>query len=112
MPVYDYLCPECGPFEVSRPMAEYKLPHDCPACGFSSSRITSAPQLNIMPGSLRKAHARNEKSAHAPKVSRSCCSGGTCSHHKTSSTNAAQKEGAPALLKAQKGVRRPWQISH
>jgi len=113
MPMYDYQCPSCGPFEASRRLAEYKQPHDCPVCHTSSPRMMSAPQLNTMSASSRKAHITNEKSAHAPKVNRSCCSSGKCSHHsKTTPKNTVLKEGAPLPLKAQTGVRRPWQISH
>ena len=32
MPVYEYLCSECGPFTRMRAMAEYELPSDCPSC--------------------------------------------------------------------------------
>ena len=32
MPVYEYLCNDCGPFTDMRPMAECDLPQDCPQC--------------------------------------------------------------------------------
>jgi putative FmdB family regulatory protein len=32
MPVYEYLCDDCGPFTDVRPMAECDTPQDCPQC--------------------------------------------------------------------------------
>ena len=32
MPVYEYLCNDCGPFTDMRPMAECDDPQDCPQC--------------------------------------------------------------------------------
>ena len=32
MPVYEYLCNDCGPFTDMRPMAECDDPQDCPRC--------------------------------------------------------------------------------
>ena len=32
MPVYEYLCNDCGPFTDMRPMAECDYPQDCPQC--------------------------------------------------------------------------------
>lgn len=114
MPLYAYQCPRCGPFDAYRPMAEYRAPCPCPACGVSSARKVTAPQLNIMPAAIRNAHAKNERSAHAPKVRHaSCCAGGTCARHRAGNGNgAAPKEGRAPALKMQAGARRPWQISH
>jgi putative FmdB family regulatory protein len=34
MPVYEYVCRECGkPFEMTRPMAEAQAGTKCPSCG-------------------------------------------------------------------------------
>jgi len=113
MPIYEYSCPDCGLFEANAPMASYKQPQACPHCSASAARTISAPQLNLMASGTRKAHATNERSAHAPRMARSsCCAGGTCSHHKSQAQKTALKEGAPPPLKMQTGVRRPWQISH
>ena len=38
MPVYEYLCDDCGPFTDMRPMAECDAPQDCPQCDGSSNR--------------------------------------------------------------------------
>lgn len=46
MPVYDYLCEDCGPFTEMRPMSDYELPHDCPQCGREAPRaFLTAPRL-------------------------------------------------------------------
>src|SRR6202000_1826826 len=69
MPVYDYLCKECGPFTEMRPMAECDEPQDCPQCaGVSPRAILTAPNFFCMPSDRRKAHATNERSANAPKT--------------------------------------------
>ena len=39
MPVYEYLCNDCGPFTDMRPMAECDDPQDCPRCEAESPRV-------------------------------------------------------------------------
>ena len=68
MPVYDYHCATCGPFESSRPMKESSEPAACPQCAALTARVLVAPSLNLMQASTRKAEIRNEKSANAPEV--------------------------------------------
>ena len=69
MPVYEYLCNDCGPFTDMRPMAECDDPQDCPQCETESPRvILTAPAFFCMPSDKRKAIATNERSAHAPKT--------------------------------------------
>ncbi|MCC0806173.1 zinc ribbon domain-containing protein [Methylobacterium sp. W2] len=105
MPVYDYACDACGPFTVLRPMAQFKDPHDCPDCGSSCGRaFLTAPNLASMDAGRRKAHAVNERSAHAPRKSSGhgagcgCCSG-------------TSKTKQPAAAKSFPNAR-PWMISH
>ena len=70
MPVYEYLCNDCGPFTDMRPMAECDDPQDCPRCDAEAPRvILTAPAFFCMPSDKRKAIATNERSAHAPKTS-------------------------------------------
>ena len=69
MPVYDYLCDDCGPFTDMRPMAECDYPQECPHCETTAPRVfLTAPNFSCMPADRRKAHATNERSAHAPKT--------------------------------------------
>ena len=112
MPVYDYLCNECGPFTDMRPMAECDDPMDCPQCSAESPRaILTAPNFFCMPSDRRKAIATNERSAHAPKTldqykashgpGCGCCSG------KAGRLVTKTKSGAKGFPTA-----RPWMISH
>src|ERR1700743_28320 len=69
MPVYEYLCDDCGPFKDMRPMSECDEPQDCPQCaGLSPRAILTAPNFFCMPSDKRKAYATNERSANAPKT--------------------------------------------
>jgi putative FmdB family regulatory protein len=114
MPVYEYLCGDCGPFTDMRPMAESDLPHDCPDCGTSAPRvILTAPNFSGLSAERRTAFATNERSANAPQSSAeykarhgagcSCCSGSSKKSRMTYKT----KSGAKSFPTA-----RPWMISH
>lgn len=46
MPIYDYSCVRCGPFTLSRPLAEYAQAQPCPVCGTEAPRaMLSAPTI-------------------------------------------------------------------
>ena len=68
MPVYDFLCRDCGPFEQRRSFAEAGEPMACPSCGGQARRVYSMPNTKRMPGALSSAMDRVEKSAHEPEV--------------------------------------------
>jgi putative FmdB family regulatory protein len=113
MPVYEYLCNDCGPFTDMRPMAECDAPQDCPQCAVEASRvILTAPNFFCMPSDRRKAHATNERSANAPKTvgeykashGPGC---GCCSTTKPSRLIKQTRSGAKSFPTA-----RPWMISH
>ena len=115
MPVYEYLCNDCGPFTDMRPMAECDEPQDCPKCEFESPRvILTAPAFFCMPSDKRKAHATNERSANAPKTvdeykashgaGCGCCSGKS---KKPARLMKQTRSGAKSFPTA-----RPWMISH
>ena len=112
MPVYEYLCDDCGPFTDMRPMAECELPSACPECaGFAPRVMLTAPHCSSISAERRQAHATNERSAHAPKTLSqtrgahtpgcSCCSG------RSSRFTARGKNGAKSFPGS-----RPWMISH
>ena len=113
MPVYEYLCNDCGPFTDMRPMAECDAPQDCPRCEVESPRVMlTAPTFFCMPSDKRKAHATNERSSNAPKTSAEYkathgpgC--GCCSSKKPARLTARTKSGAKSFPTA-----RPWMISH
>ncbi|KRR05279.1 FmdB family zinc ribbon protein [Bradyrhizobium valentinum] len=115
MPVYEYLCNNCGPFTDIRPMAEFEDPQDCPRCETESPRvILTAPAFFCMPSDKRKAHATNERSANAPKTlgeykashgpGCGCCSTGKQKPARLMTKTRSGAKGFPTA--------RPWMISH
>ncbi|MGW5841056.1 FmdB family zinc ribbon protein [Methylorubrum extorquens] len=63
MPTYDYNCSACGPFTAMRPMAEFRDPCACPACGAGAGRtFLRAPAITSMDPTQRSALAANERS--------------------------------------------------
>ncbi len=113
MPVYDYLCSECGPFTEMRPMMECDAPQSCPECSALAPRaFLTAPYFATMSRESRLAHATNERSAHAPKTlgeykalhGPGC---GCCSGKKPARLVTKSKSGAKGFPTA-----RPWMISH
>ncbi|MBV8753871.1 MAG: zinc ribbon domain-containing protein [Hyphomicrobiales bacterium] len=112
MPVYDYLCEDCGPFTDLRPMAECERPHRCPECGRQAPRVLlTAPNLAAMSMGRRLAFATNERSAHAPTalsglVGRHAAGCSCCAPFPKRKT-ARGRNGAKSFPSA-----RPWMISH
>ncbi|GAB0113476.1 FmdB family zinc ribbon protein [Acidisoma sp. C75] len=110
MPLYDYLCADCGAFTAERPMALFDAAMDCPACGRSAPRaLLTVPHLATMEGHRRRAHGVNEQSAHAPATTAATgrhppgC--GCCGRSK------GRVADAPAAAKSFPSSR-PWMISH
>ena len=68
MPIYDFICKDCGPFETRRSLAEAGEPTGCPSCGGEARRVYSMPNTKKVPAGLSKAMDRAEKSAHEPEV--------------------------------------------
>jgi putative FmdB family regulatory protein len=68
MPLYDYACPDCGPFSAWSAMARAGEPCACPDCGRDGPRQLAAPHLATLNGSLRKALDRAERSTAEPRV--------------------------------------------
>lgn len=98
MPIYEYSCAACGPFSDWGRIAESGAPAGCPHCGQSSPRKISAPRLSVIASDLKKAHERNEKSAHEPQHRKKTC------HHDHDHTNKQ--------CKVPPGPRRPWMLGH
>ena len=73
MPLYDYECLACGPFEALRSISRREEPAACPACAQDADRVLiSAPRLADMDPFTRIADAAQaNKTAHwrkpAPK---------------------------------------------
>ncbi|GGP99641.1 FmdB family zinc ribbon protein [Streptosporangium pseudovulgare] len=68
MVTYEYLCPECGRFEVRLPMGAAPPTRDCPACERAARRVLSAPRLSRVSPALSAALDRGERSREAPEV--------------------------------------------
>lgn len=109
MPVYEYECQDCGPFEALQPMAKFNEPCECPDCNKASPRgFFSAPNVSLVTSATRHAHTTNERSADTPKKSNhgpgcSCCGGGA----KKSGGTLYRPDGSKSFPK-----KRPWMISH
>ena len=105
MPSYEYVCPECGGFEASRPVAEAAAPHPCPDCARPASRALASPHVRTARAATRYvAESRNERSANEPAV-----------EHRLKGTTSQHREHAHAHHghdHAHKGQRRPWMIGH
>ncbi len=105
MPIYDYRCVTCGPFEAMRRMAERDEPGSCPRCGMMADRVlVHAPGLADMPAAARFAMATNERARHEPKLS------ATHRHHSGCGCGKAGSGGSVAAKSF--SDRRPWMISH
>ena len=70
MPIYDFVCGDCGGFEQRRSFAEASDPVACPSCGKEATRVYSMPNTRRMPAGLSKAMDRSEGSAYEPEVVR------------------------------------------
>ncbi len=108
MPIYEYLCEPCEQvFSELRPLSEHQAMARCPSCRTPAARIlASAPRLNVMRASIRRAHETNERSAHAPRISSRgghVC-GADCGHHRSGGDTSP-----PAKQQAGK---RPWMLGH
>jgi len=102
MPIYDYHCSDCDiEFTELRPMALCGEPTECPACRGRAERFITAPRLATMSAATRQAHQTNERSAHAPRVSRGHQCGAGCSHH-----------SEKPQLRQSSTTKRPWMIGH
>jgi putative FmdB family regulatory protein len=118
MPTYDYNCASCGGFDALRSLSDRNNPCACPSCGEDSPRVfVHAPRQSLLSSDQRFAYDTNERSQHAPMMSRDsdgryarlrhpagcgCCSTGS---RKTSTVTAPN--GAKAFP-----TKRPWMISH
>jgi putative FmdB family regulatory protein len=101
MPIYQFYCENCGPFEQRRSFQEAGQPLECSRCGDPAMRVFTPPSLYKTSAATRIAHARNEKSAHEPRVEHRAVS------EEPSSTPHLHHHPAH-----QHGPKRPWMIGH
>jgi len=115
MPLYDFECQECGPFVAFSSIEDRARPAFCPECGRTSRRVISAPNLCLMPSTTRKAYAINERSQHAPRVSRGHACGAGCGCGSGSSSKKVATTTIPKLGQFQTSTKkspRPWMLGH
>ncbi len=101
MPLYEFSCESCGPFEQRRSFAEANEPMLCPSCQTIATRAYTLPGLYKTSKAERIARSRNEKSAHEPRVERRSMDerGTSSNHHHHHPTR-------------HHGPHRPWMLGH
>ena len=106
MPLYDYICADCGPFKETAPISQYDAPCACPTCGTLSERnLLCTPQVSAVSSLARKAHAVNERSADSPR--RAKANGLKPSGPRIKSKAITHASGSKSLA-----GNRPWMLSH
>jgi len=70
VPIYEFLCRECGPFEQQCSLTESSGSTTCPSCGEAAKRVYHMPATRKMSAALSNAMNRVEKSTHEPEVVR------------------------------------------
>lgn len=105
MPVYNYICETCGPFEAMAPMAKFSDPCDCPSCGAVSERALTMPQLSTVSSTNRRAHMINERASDSPR--RAKANGLTPSGPRIKSKAVTRSDGSRSIAGS-----RPWMLSH
>jgi putative FmdB family regulatory protein len=75
MPIYDYLCTQCGPFTAMRKLADFQQPSPCPVCQQAASRALVVPR--VLPRSQRQAAAEPNDNASYKRLAHqsgcACC---------------------------------------
>ncbi len=104
MPLYDYHCEACGDFRAWRRMQAAQEAAECPHCGTDARRVLAAPQLGRVSRDTRRAHERNERSAHSPQLASA-----RGLHRPATGSGCAHAHAAPGrgLLHG-----RPWMLGH
>lgn len=72
MPMYTYRCPECGTFQLMRPLDHRNDPTACPTCGRAGRRtFETARVTQVSTPALDRAVTKAGRSAETPEVTRS-----------------------------------------
>lgn len=71
MPIYEYLCTQCGSFTEVQSMANSSQSRPCPICREAADRTITAPHVRTTKASiLVRNEERNQRSANKPRVVR------------------------------------------
>jgi putative FmdB family regulatory protein len=109
MPLYDYLCAGCGPFEARADVSAAGAGADCPDCGAIAARSFGAPGGR---GPRRQRQMEGLSSAAVRRVDRSTA-GGAASVGAMPAGVPIDRSGRPLVSHAHHaGGRRPWQVGH
>ncbi|MGH3087937.1 MAG: FmdB family zinc ribbon protein [Rubrobacteraceae bacterium] len=92
MPLYEFLCENCGSFDRHRPLGEANETMPCPECGENARRVYCAPGVISTSADLKKARHLNEHGSEPKLVRREKGKGSASS---------------PGPVRG-----RPWQIGH
>ena len=112
MPLYNYECTDCGPFEEWQSMSQSAEPNTCTNCGEQSKRAMSTPGLALMSANTRTAHFRNEKSADRPEVVKKPKNVKAQEGHGKSKGGGHTHHGHSHSHSHGHGPSRPWMIGH
>ncbi len=122
MPVYDYECGLCGPFNDLQTADRAAEPGLCPRCGSDAPRVyATMPRLSALSAEKRTAYATNERASAAPlsvgawkeeqaRKHRDHKHGPGCgcgSHGEKKNRTLVMPDGSKTFPGA-----RPWMISH
>lgn len=103
MPLYEYECEAGHRQQRLRAIAVRDDAVDCDCCGAPASRTVVAPRLAVMSSLNRRAHERNERSAHEPRR-----------HTRTAPVEHAPKKTSHACSHGHAHAHhgRPWMLGH
>ncbi|WP_407441280.1 FmdB family zinc ribbon protein [Rhodococcus sp. (in: high G+C Gram-positive bacteria)] len=68
MPLYEYRCVDCGPFDVSVSMSDVRPTTVCPACAAESPRAITAPRFGRGPTAAMRVLDSTARTASEPAV--------------------------------------------
>ncbi|WP_170765108.1 zinc ribbon domain-containing protein [Ruegeria lacuscaerulensis] len=121
MPLYDYNCGTCGPFQGYASMSRYRHPASCPICGSKSARKISLPFVARLAPAVVGANLRNEKAAEKPMVMNRCQFEKTGRHlhdvqqsqdHHVPDTRQQTFHRLEPGLRSHIAPERPWLLGH
>lgn len=65
---YDYMCGQCGVFEVVRPIDAPVGEHGCATCGGTATRVFTPPAITSPRSAMRRMRDAAELRPHEPMV--------------------------------------------
>lgn len=68
MPIYEFRCDTCAPFEQVHPMGSAPAAVDCPTCRAPARRLMSAPHLSVAGSAAYRLIDGSARSAVEPEV--------------------------------------------